>query len=37
VIDAELSLLTDGALPGDCVDGNDVAFLGAFPYLAPPH
>jgi len=37
VIDAELSLLTRGALPGDCVDGNDVAFLGAFPYLAPPH
>lgn len=36
VIDAELSLLTDGALPGDCVDGNDVAFLGVFPYLAPP-
>lgn len=36
VIDAELGLLTRGALPGDCVDGNDVAFLDAFPYLAPP-
>lgn len=37
VIDAELDLLTRGALPSDCVDGNDVAFLDAFPYLAPPH
>ncbi len=37
VIDAELGLLTRGALPEDCVDGNDVPFLGAFPYLAPPH
>jgi len=36
VIDAELGLLTRGALPGDCVDGNDVAFLDAFPYVAPP-
>jgi len=36
VIDAELGLLTRGALPGDCVDGNDVAFLEAFPYVAPP-
>ncbi len=37
VIDAELGLLTRGALPGDCVDGNDAAFLDAFPYLAPPN
>ena len=37
VIDIELGLLTAGALPGDCVDANDVAFLGAFPYVAPPH
>ena len=37
VIDIELNLLTAGALPGDCVDANDVAFLGAFPYVAPPH
>ena len=36
VIDAELGLLTRGTLPGDCVDGNDVAFLDAFPYEAPP-
>lgn len=37
VIDAELGLLTAGALPGDCVDANDVAFLGKFPYLADAH
>ena len=38
VIDITLSLLTRGALPGDCVDANDLAFdLGEFPYLAPPH
>ena len=37
VIDIELNLLTEGGLPGDCVDANDVAFLGAFPYVAPPH
>ena len=23
--------------PTDCVDANDAAFLGTFPYLAPPH
>ncbi len=37
VIDIELNLLTEGGLPGDCVDANDVAFLGVFPYVAPPH
>lgn len=37
VIDAELSLITDGAVTTDCVDANDVAFQTAFPYLAPPH
>lgn len=36
VIDAELTLLTNSSTPiGDGVDGNDVAFPGAFPYLAP--
>ena len=37
VIDAELDLLTLGALTGDGVDVNDVPFPGAFPYLAPAH
>lgn len=37
VIDAELGLLTNGALAGDCVDANDVPFLATFPYLAPAH
>lgn len=37
VIDAELSLITDGALAGDGVDANDRAFLDVFPYLAPGH
>lgn len=36
VIDIELTVL--GISPGsDCVDANDLAFLSAFPYLAPPH
>lgn len=36
VIDAELTLLTDSSTPiGDGVDANDVAFPGAFPFLAP--
>jgi hypothetical protein len=36
VIDAELTLLTNSSTPiGDGVDGNDVAFLDVFPYLAP--
>lgn len=35
VIDAELALLTKGALDSDGVDGNDVDFSDAFPYLAP--
>ncbi len=37
VIDAELALITGGAVPGDCVDANDVLFPGVFPYLAAPH
>jgi hypothetical protein len=37
VIDAELNLLTKGAVTGDGVNGNNVSFLGAFPYLAPPN
>jgi hypothetical protein len=35
VIDAELNLLTGGALTTDRV-GNDSNFLSVFPYLAPP-
>ena len=39
VIDTELFLIfgTNAALNDDHVDGNDVPFLGVFPYLAPPH
>lgn len=37
VIDAELGLLTAGALTGDCVDGNDVDFSDTFPYLGHAH
>jgi hypothetical protein len=36
VIDAELSLLTNGNVTSDGVDGNDARF-GAFPFLAAPH
>ena len=36
VIDAELGLITEGASTTDCVDKNDKAFPGAFPYLARP-
>lgn len=35
VIDAELNLLSAGAVSGDGVDANDVPFSTAFPYLAP--
>jgi Domain of unknown function (DUF4331) len=37
VIDAELPLVTEGAVTTDCVSANDVAFPGGFPYLAGPH
>lgn len=37
VIDIELQLITGDSAAGDCVDGNDVALPGAFPYLADPH
>ncbi|MFK7738184.1 MAG: DUF4331 family protein [Pirellulaceae bacterium] len=37
VIDAELNLLTEGAVTGDGVPANDVMFSSAFPYLAPAH
>ena len=36
VIDAELSLISGGAIPGDCV-ANDSVFTTTFPYLAPPN
>ncbi len=35
VIDAELNLLTAGAVTGDGVNMNDVTFRSSFPYLAP--
>ena len=34
VIDAELNLLSNGNVPTDFVDSNDVEFLNVFPYLA---
>ena len=37
VIDAELALITEGAVETDCVSKNDRAFRAAFPYLATPH
>jgi hypothetical protein len=36
VIDAELNLITDGAITTDCI-GNDSTFLSAFPYLGVPN
>jgi hypothetical protein len=36
VIDAELNLITNGAVPGDCV-ANDSTFLNAFPYVGSPN
>jgi hypothetical protein len=37
VIDAEFSLVTNGALTSDGVNANDSAFLSTFPFLAAPH
>ena len=37
VIDAELPLVTEGAVTTDCVSSNDEAFPRQFPYLAAPH
>lgn len=37
VIDAELDLLTNGAVSTDLVAANDLPFPGQFPYLAPAH
>ena len=37
VIDAELSLVTEGFVTTDCVGSNDVALPSTFPYLAAPH
>ena len=36
VIDAELNLITNGAVTGDCV-ANDNTFLTGFPYLGRPN
>ncbi|MGH9086187.1 MAG: DUF4331 family protein, partial [Acidimicrobiales bacterium] len=35
VIDAELGIVTNGALTSDCVAANDKSFSTTFPYLAP--
>jgi len=37
VIDTELNLLSNGAIPTDCVPSNDVVLPSTFPYLASPH
>jgi hypothetical protein len=37
VIDAELTLITEGAVTTDCVNSNDKRFPRRFPYLAGPH
>lgn len=37
VIDASLNLLTGGAIPSDCVDGNDVPLSDSFPYFGAAH
>jgi Domain of unknown function (DUF4331) len=37
VIDAELPLVTEGAVTTDCVGSNDEPFPSGFPYLAAPH
>ena len=37
VIDAELPLVTEGAVKTDCVNANDAPFPKGFPYLAAPH
>ena len=37
VINAELSLLTNGNVTSDGVDANDKAVLASFPYAATPH
>jgi hypothetical protein len=34
VIDAELALITEGAVTTDCIDANNKPFLNMFPYLA---
>jgi hypothetical protein len=36
VIDTELGLVTNGAVPSDCV-ANDTTFGASFPYLAAPN
>lgn len=36
VIDVIISVVTNGGLPGDNVDANDVPFRTAFPFVAPP-
>ena len=37
VIDAELGLITEGAVKTDCVSKNDRAFRASFPYMVTPH
>ena len=37
VIDAELNLLSNGAVTGDMVDANDIPFQNVFPFLAEAH
>ncbi len=37
VIDFELTVVTNGGIPSDCVDSNDNMFMAAFPYMAAPN
>ena len=37
VINAEISLLTDGAVTSDGVNANDVPFISSFPYIGKSH
>ncbi len=37
VIDFELTVVTNGGIPSDCINANDATFLTSFPYMAGPH
>ncbi|WP_374689126.1 DUF4331 family protein [Promineifilum sp.] len=37
VIDFELTVVTNGGIPSDCIDANDNMFMDEFPYMADPN
>ena len=37
VIDFELTVVTNGGIPSDCIGANDATFMASFPYMADPH